>query len=119
MTQPETTPDCQPATCTTCGEPIGATLAWPDGDGLEHNRCRDWSLHPFPFEELLDALQECVRKAPNHVVFDVHYLVRVVETLQRAWPASSTQVESVWIEIERVWAGIRQSRLMDQPAAND
>ena len=49
--------------CRVCGKPLGGEPWWvvPGSDAGEHDRCRDWSKHGFPFGRELTRLRATAR----------------------------------------------------------
>lgn len=62
---------------------------FPDG---EHERCRDWSSRPFPFERHLSTLRRCLR----HLAGDDRRAViehgRALAALRSRWPSEALTV---------------------------
>jgi hypothetical protein len=78
--------------CLVCDEEVGSEPWWvvpdrlPDG---EHSRCRDYTKHPFPFAEKLNALRRAwSRLADDDAVAKAALtnLGRELAALETAWP---------------------------------
>ena len=73
--------------CRVCGQPLGADQAYwvthpPDG---EHDRCRDWSSIPFPYDHELESL----RALAKYYQRAYQAVVRVgcdLADVRRTWP---------------------------------
>jgi len=80
--------------CAICGNELGAERWWvipgeyPRG---EHERCRDWSAYPFPFERQLDELRKIYRRVAGQAGLAAGRLVteaagRELRGLEARWP---------------------------------
>lgn len=96
--------------CVVCGRPLadGAERYWitahPDG---VHQRCRRWSLEPFPFANDLERLRFVARAAMGvwrEVVRDGRFLKQA----HGRWPANADALAEEWLK--------RKQRLQHQLA---
>ena len=82
-----------PKTCAVCGQPLGAEPWWmvEPPDRGEHERCRDWTRHAFPFARELNSLRGIARRitALQREVFRVG---RPLAAVERRWPDSGLVV---------------------------
>jgi len=75
-----------PESCDRRGKPLAAEPWWMYAPGrAEHERCRDWSQHPFPFTRHLRALR-AIAKTLDPFQAEVHRLGHHLADLERTWP---------------------------------
>ena len=99
-----------PKTCAVCGQPLGAEPWWmvEPPDKAEHERCRDWARHAFPFARQLNSLRGVARRiaALQREVFRVG---RLLAALERRWPDGGLSV----VERARKELGGLHAKLVD------
>jgi hypothetical protein len=72
--------------CVRCGlalEPPWWMTVFPNG---EHERCRDWTGRPFPFERHHDLLRKIARHLDDARRRDVLAIAHELAKLARTWP---------------------------------
>jgi hypothetical protein len=86
--------------CAVCGQELGAERWWviPGQFPLgEHERCRDWSRYPFPFDRQLGELRKVYRRLGEAAgAAGARVLVetagRELRDLERRWPRDALVV---------------------------
>lgn len=76
--------------CLVCGRELGAEPHFalpPDG---EHVRCRDWTRHPWPYDDFLVRLRRRYW-ALRYAIGEVGTLGRWLVERRRVWPAGAAE----------------------------
>ena len=75
-----------PGLCTVCKERLGSEphfiTRMPNG---EHVRCRDWSGHPFPYDQVLRRMRQRYR-ATHKALEEIEIFGRWLADRKRRWP---------------------------------
>lgn len=78
--------------CAVCGEHTGAEIVWVIGwPRVEHDRCRDWTRHPFPFTREISVLRRLWREVPAFRV-TLEEAGKHLAALERRWPGTHADV---------------------------